>query len=171
MNDEKDYNKDFCVNKAIEKESLKQIGCTTPYAHDKNHICKNKDEGYAAWKLYYKNLPGANIFRTMAWQSSNVTKECFNPCKIFTFMTRSFEKYKKGKTSDSTVVIYFEENIKVTRDYYIYTKINLIAEIGGYVGLFLGVSVNQVTNLIDFIVARVKQMRYICSKHYQLYVK
>ena len=76
-------------------------------------------------------------------------------------MTRSFEKYKKSRTkSYSSVLIYFEENIKVTRDYYIYTKINLIAEIGGYVGLFLGVSVNQLTNLIDFIVAKVKQMHH-----------
>ena len=155
-NNEKHYNKDYCVNKAIEKESLKQIGCTTPYAHDKNHICKNKEDSYAAYKLYNKNLPGATIFKTMAWKPSNITKECFNPCPIFTFMTRSFEKCKKGKNSYSNVLIYFEENIKVTEEYYVYTGINLIAEIGGYVGLFLGVSVNQVINLMNFIATKLK---------------
>ena len=160
------HNKDFCVNKAVEKESLEQIGCTTPYGPDKNHICKNKNEGYAAQKLYNKNFPGSSIFKTMAWQSSNLTKECLNPCKIFTFMTRSFEKYKKSKKrSYSSILIYFEENIKVTRDYYIYTKINLIAEIGGYVGLFLGVSVNQVINLIDFTAAKVNQIQHYISSN------
>ena len=159
--DEINHSKDFCVDKAIEKELIKQIRCTTPYGPQKNQICKNKDDSFAAQKFYTKNLPGTSIFKNMAWQSSNTTKQCYNPCKIFTFMTRSFEKYKKSRTkSYSSVLIYFEENIKVTRDYYIYTKINLIAEIGGYVGLFLGVSVNQLTNLIDFIVAKVKQMHH-----------
>ena len=81
-------------------------------------------------------------------------------------MTRSFEKYKKSKKrSYSSILIYFEENIKVTRDYYIYTKINLIAEIGGYVGLFLGVSVNQVINLIDFTAAKVNQIQHYISSN------
>ena len=59
----------------------------------------------------------------------------------------------------ATLKINFEEVIKVTRDYYTYTEISLIAEIGGYVGLFLGVSVNQVTYLMDFIAIRIVQLR------------
>ena len=49
------------------------------------------------------------------------------------------------------VVIYFKENIKVTKAYHVYSGLSLIAEIGGYVGLFLGVSINQVTNLFDVL--------------------
>ena len=39
--------------------------------------------------------------------------------------------------------------MRITRAYYSYQRINLIAEIGGYVGLFLGVSVIQITNVVD----------------------
>ena len=48
----------------------------------------------------------------------------------------------------------FEELVAVTKDYYTYTELSLIAEIGGYVGLFLGVSVNQVIDLMDFMVVK-----------------
>ena len=64
----------------------------------------------------------------------------------------------KMLSSYAMVTIFFEEFIRVTRDYYTYTEISLIAEIGGYVGLFLGVSVNQVTNLMNFIAANIVQI-------------
>ena len=35
----------------------------------------------------------------------------------------------------------FKQYIKVTKAYYSYTELELIAEFGGYVGLFLGISV------------------------------
>ena len=43
----------------------------------------------------------------------------------------------------------FKRNIKVTEAQYLYSGLSLIAEVGGYVGLFLGVSVNQITILVD----------------------
>ena len=49
------------------------------------------------------------------------------------------------------VTINFEELIKVTTGKYLYSELSLIAEIGGYVGLFLGVSVNQISNFFDFL--------------------
>jgi len=54
----------------------------------------------------------------------------------------------------------FEKNtkIKVYESYYIYSELSLIAEIGGYVGLFLGISVNQVTNLMDFILSKLERL-------------
>ena len=43
------------------------------------------------------------------------------------------------------------EVITVTQDQYSYNWLNLVAEVGGYVGLFLGLSVYQVTDLVDKI--------------------
>lgn len=39
---------------------------------------------------------------------------------------------------------------------YDYSFESMIAEIGGYVGLFLGVSVYQITGLIDYILSKMK---------------
>ena len=51
----------------------------------------------------------------------------------------------------STVVINFQENVEVVSSYYLYSGLSLIAEVGGYVGLFLGVSINQIANFIEWI--------------------
>ena len=144
--------KDFCVDKAIEKESIDKVGCTTPYGPNKSQICNNKRDGDAAfYGIYFAK--GRNN-----WDDSNSTKECLNPCSVFTFETKRFQNTLTGSFNHSVVVISFERFIRVTSEYYIYTGINLIAEIGGYVGLFLGISVNQVTNLMDFIASRLKQI-------------
>ena len=34
----------------------------------------------------------------------------------------------------------------------------MLGEIGGYVGLFLGVSINQTSNLLAFLFARLEQL-------------
>ena len=152
-NDEKKYMKDFCVDKAIERESLDKVGCTTPYGPEKDQICNHKDDGSSAIKVYASK-------GMTAWDESNSTKECLNPCSTFTFATKSFKKEISGKFNkfnNSIVNIFFDKKFfKVTEEYYIYTGINLIAEIGGYVGLFLGISINQVIYLMDFTASKFK---------------
>ena len=41
------------------------------------------------------------------------------------------------------------ENIKVIEAHWIYSLLSMIAEIGGYVGLFLGVSIIQINRVCD----------------------
>ena len=50
----------------------------------------------------------------------------------------------------TTLSMEFPKFVRVSRSTYSYTLLELIAEVGGYVGLFLGVSINQVTLLVDF---------------------
>ena len=119
---------------------MSNVGCTTPFGPEKNKICQNYEVGD------YKFL------------SLNASSYCKFPSNIFTFATKSYKSYNYDYISSAFLQIEFEDIIKVTRDYYIYTEISLIAEIGGYVGLFLGVSVNQVTNLLDFITAKIVQL-------------
>ena len=144
-NDEKQYSRDLCASKLEENEYLNKVGCTTVFAQDKNKICHTYDEVNAAMEIFIKN--SNNYFY--------YSRNCSFPCSIFTFTTLDYYDSNNMINQSSTrVSIWFEEIIKVTRDYYTYTEISLIAEIGGYVGLFLGVSINQVTNLMDFIVLK-----------------
>ena len=61
------------------------------------------------------------------------------------------------KTS-SRVWLRFEEIVKVTEGYHVYSGLSLFAEIGGYVGLLLGVSLNQVTKIVDSLVVYLQKL-------------
>ena len=50
-------------------------------------------------------------------------------------------------------------NYQKTKGYLLYSKLSLIAEVGGYVGLFLGVSVNQIINLMEHVILKIEQLQ------------
>ena len=50
--------------------------------------------------------------------------------------------------------INFKSNIKVTQSHYLYSGLSMVAEIGGYVGLFLGVSFNKLAILTNTLITR-----------------
>ena len=56
-----------------------------------------------------------------------------------------------GEESEDTAYIkmYFKSTIKVKRTVLDYTWLSMLAEIGGYTGLLLGVSVVNVTALVN----------------------
>ena len=83
-----------------------------------------------------------------------------NPCSFFTLTLTDSVDYVSNEgfgKADTSLELNFENVIKVNKGYYAYSELSLIAEIGGYVGLFLGVSVNQITNLIEFVVLKIQQ--------------
>ena len=106
-NDTKQYMKDFCVDKAIEKESIKKVGCTTPYGPNKSQICNNKNDADAAYKIYHDK-------GEKNWDDTNSTKECLNPCSIFTFATEKFQNTGLPVADSAVVLISFERFIKST---------------------------------------------------------
>ena len=125
-------------------------GCTSPFGSNKEKICNDFDNATKVNDMYKK------------WYSNQIQAKsgCNKPCSYVTLRTNTvWVRKKKFKTTDKTkvkVVIYFKENIKVTKAYHVYSGLTLIAEIGGYVGLFLGVSINQLTNLFHVIVQHMR---------------
>ena len=49
----------------------------------------------------------------------------------------------------------FKELITISKDQYFYTWLNFVAEFGGYVGLFLGYSVLQASDVIDKLIKKI----------------
>ena len=81
--------------------------------------------------------------------------DCANPCSIFSLTTINVEKNERS--DDETYLdITFPKNIKVFERSYTYSRLSLLAEIGGYVGLFLGISINQVINLLEYLVTKLE---------------
>ena len=76
---------------------------------------------------------------------------CTKPCALYKL--RKWAKVSNSETF-TQITIKFHELIAVSKDQYSYIWLNLIAEIGGYVGLFLGFSVFQITDLMDLLIQK-----------------
>ena len=159
-NDDEKYSQDICNDEAIERDLLKKFGCTSPFGPNKTKICTKQDEGRKA----------NDIFSAM---NKNPIGDCYHPCNFSTIALSESKSKIRSKSlknivldkmcnsanmESSLVELHFKEIIKFTKAYQAYSPLSLIAEIGGYVGLFLGVSVNMVTNLMEFLFAKIRRL-------------
>ena len=78
--------------------------------------------------------------------------DCPKPCTMFKMQPRTI--LYATDTNAADLDIRFPETTTISTDQYSYTWLNLVAELGGYVGLFLGYSVYQLTDLIDFFLQK-----------------
>ena len=139
-NNEPEYDKDLCTDAELESKSLETFGCTTPFGANKDKICQDQVIGSKALKLYKDTF--------MNKRATN----CNSPC--------SFVSTKAMKTreiyGDGFVKMFLKENIQVIEAYHLYSGLSFIAEVGGYVGLFLGVSVNQISTMVNAVLDKLE---------------
>ena len=149
---DENYSRDKCVNEEVETKSLQEFNCTTPFGPNKAQICQDPEVGVKVNEIYIEKI-------------EKHRHNCLSPCSFLSIMATKTKEIDKTKTSSTSYAgangqlsINFKENIKVNTSYFVYSGLTLIAEIGGYVGLFLGVSINQVTNLIEWIFTLIKKL-------------
>jgi hypothetical protein len=137
-NNEEGYRLDKCVLNGLEKESLKMFGCVTPFGITKDNICKGNPDAKNAFFLYKR-------FQTDYLDMKNIS--CPEPC--------SYMRIKIIKTSEreghGSLVLHFNKKVQEIVAYYSYDDLSFIAEIGGYIGLFLGASFYQTADLFQFV--------------------
>ena len=121
-------------------------------------LMNKKDSGLLKTRNNFENSSNVNDMHKK-WYSSKIQANsgCNKPCSYVTLRANTvWERENRYKTI-SKLLIYFKENVKITKAYHVYSGLSLIAEIGGYVGLFLGVSINQITNLFDIIFQQINK--------------
>ena len=126
--------KDDCLDTLVFEKSIKSINCTNPFLENKNHICNDKDSAIKAKNIH------------KAYREGNKVLACPNSC---TYVRASCNLDLEKEVGQPMIFVSFTDDIEVLTAHYTYTVLSLIAEIGGYVGLFLGWSVYQLTDLID----------------------
>ena len=118
---------------------MEQIGCTTPFGLELDNICTEKN----------KSLEANDFFMNILTNMEEV-EECPYPCHFLTNRIRTTE-YKDKTSNDSLIWLGFDKYIKVIKSNYSYTGLELLAELGGYVGLFLGISVFDLRRIFNKI--------------------
>ena len=73
---------------------------------------------------------------------------CLKPCKMFKMQVANGRKDNLDSERGSRLSVSFKELITISQDQYSYTWLNFIAEVGGYVGLFLGYSAIDLTDVL-----------------------
>ena len=113
---------------------MESIGCTTPFGLELDNICNEKNKSSEAYRLFRDVFLGTDM---------QVAKECPYPCQfLMNRITTNYNyNYKEENDTENAIHLVFDKYIKVTTSTYGYTELELLAELGGYVGLFLGLSV------------------------------
>jgi hypothetical protein len=153
-NNEKGYPLNKCVLGGLEKESLKMTGCVTPFGITKENICQDEQDAKKAFQLYKEA-------RNHYWNLKNVT--CLEPCSYMNIKIMKASETKAKKTlidkGQGELRLTFNGQVHETVAYYSYDDLSFIAEIGGYVGLFLGASMYQTADLFDTIMRNIRISR------------
>ena len=139
-----EYNYDLCTNLYIENQSLIEYGCTTPFGPNKDNICTNLTIAKQVFQMY-KDI----------WDNQNTS--CKVPCKHYNLRviqtkTKPNSQKRFGFTRER---ICLKEQMAVTEEVFLYSFLSLVAEIGGYVGLFLGVSINQLSGWAEISLRKI----------------
>ena len=136
-----DYSEDDCIDKLVHRDSMKEIGCTTPWGKNKSTICTSSSKAKMAADLYNKYF----------WMGTT----CPNPCKFLKVRASVLYSNQDPERNTSALYINLDNKISYYESYFTYLPLSLIAEIGGYVGLFLGISFNQFHELVDFLKSKI----------------
>ena len=79
-------------------------------------------------------------------------QSCPYPCKFTRTYFRDKIKLKPDHENPSSLFLRFSKFVKVSKARYSYGGLELLAELGGYVGLFLGISVFHLSDAFTKIV-------------------
>ena len=150
-NNEKGYLLNKCVLNELEKESLKIIGCVSPFGITKDNICEDDQVAKKAYYFYKR-------FKNQYLDSKKLS--CLEPCTYMSVKIIKATSLEKVSTDEiGKLLLHFNGQVHETVAYYSYDDLSFIAEIGGYVGLFLGASMYQTADLFDTIIRNIRISR------------
>ena len=91
-----------------------------------------------------------------------LSTKCNLPCAIINtyFGIPDKEEFKNGRFH---LKLYFKNNIAVKTSHVAYPLESLLAEVGGYLGLLLGVSLMDITNLLGKLWNLIKHHNFVKS--------
>lgn len=132
------YHLDDCLYEKMTRRLVEDFGCSIPYLPNLNDepICSPDGNGTIASKQY--NEMKANGQRDL----------CHKPCErteVFSGMAFS----DSVEEELAKIKIYLKTTTKVKKSVLDYPVLTMIAEIGGYTGLLLGISLVNLTSVLD----------------------
>ena len=156
---------DDCLYRKIKGAMMNKFGCTVaflPPNSTSDLVCRNKNETEIEDFMKFYGHISSNGQRnfcqmpcsTMEVSFFNYFSSSSNSWYFFpkVFLGLLFEGH--GKENEAYIKIYLKSSVKSREFVPDYTFLSMLAEIGSYTGLLLGVSLVHITSLIDRIFVR-----------------
>ena len=112
--------------------------CTVPWILDNTRICtKEKDINASFW---------------IGWNHvTNQQRDCYRPCHTMTVELGAKNYRKPASNGGTRINIYFSPQVEKITEHHLYTPITMLADVGGYIGLLLGISVLHLAKFLHKI--------------------
>ena len=165
--DEMSFSFDQCFDGWLTNMLLTEGGCTPPYVENKTHLCNSQSDWdkFLAANDRRDSLVKSHRFRicprpcaTMKGNIKFVTEIPMKHCdRCGTFSgNKTLQKLVPQGAELSRIILTIKEEFEVTRSFFAYTPLAFFAEIGGYLGLFIGYSLVSLADLGSWIVEKGK---------------
>ena len=131
---------DTMLYERIAKANEKLFGCSVPWhppiysdiTRNVIEICNTSERGFLAYRKFH------------AFRDSQLSEDLI-PCTMFDIYTGLLDVDEKDNNLDEAYIrLYLKTKIKIKSSVIYYDVTTFTAEIGGYVGMFLGVSLMDV---------------------------
>ena len=119
---------------------------------DKSNICIEKEKAEEPYDIYLQ------IVNNQSLAAKVCPKSCDYQVIILNRYTQTLGFLGFSGTKSKRITLTYPKFIKVSTSSISYTLLELVAEVGGYVGLFLGISVNQSLNLLSTMITSFNQL-------------
>ena len=152
-NIEMNHNYDQTIYKKVAKENEAQFNCTVPFHPTMTsqltgsiiEICNNSETGKNALRNWWTN----------AYTTTNKSKPC---TEMVIYL--GIPDISNGKSdNESFLHVYLKSDMKVKSIILYYDLTTLAADIGGYIGMFLGVSLIDVTMMCNSALFKIVAMK------------
>ena len=135
-------NFDNAMYQHIADENFKLFGCSVPF-----HPPSYSISTYEIIKICRNATNGLKAFQNFESLRNAILSEDFIPCENFNFFLGMPDiDEKDNDPNEAYVRLYLKTKIKVKSTVLYYDSTTLAAEIGGYIGMLLGVS------LVDLVI-------------------
>ena len=127
----------FNVYKVDFQDMMEKVGCTVPFFNKRKHVCTNPEIAAKALEIYHQN-------------SHSFDKNCPKPCNYLKAFMIPIDHTPRHQLRGA-ILNFGNDDIQVTEAYPDYGELSMFADIGGYVGMFLGLSVSQLASLSNYL--------------------
>ena len=118
---------------------LKEANCTVPWVQNKSLICSKPENIRKSLTLFNQNI-------------FNQNEICKRPCE--TTDIRLNPTIQIHSPFAKSLVLVFKNTIKVTEEYLLQNELSLFGNIGGYLGLCVGLSILNLRDLFGYLLGR-----------------